>query len=136
MNPPSAVGKSSRKASSHRGVRAPTAAPAVVGVEAAFAEVVGLIHAARQRTAQAVNTELIDLYWRIGQFLHLRIEADGWAQGTVVQLAAYVARREPGQRGFSAQSFSRAAICCSRVRDITTSLRNVEGEGKLGAGNL
>jgi hypothetical protein len=30
--------------------------------EPAFAEVVKLIHAARQRVYQAVNTELIDLY--------------------------------------------------------------------------
>ncbi len=57
-------------------------------VESAFAEVVQLIHAARQRAMQAVNTELIDLYWRIGAYLHHKIEADGWAKGTVVQLAA------------------------------------------------
>ena len=99
--PPGARRRAVREALSGEG------ATAGVGVEAAFVEVVGLIHAARQRTAQAVNTELIDLYWRIGQFLHLRIEADGWAQGTVVQLAAYIARREPGQRGFSAQNLWR-----------------------------
>lgn len=86
-----------------------TRAAADVGapIEMVFGEVVGLIHAARQRSAQAVNTELIDLYWRIGQFLHHRIEADGWAQGTVLQLAAYIGRREPGMRGFSAQNLWR-----------------------------
>ena len=36
-------------------------------VEAAFAEVVGLIEQARQRAYQAVNTELVGLYWQIGQ---------------------------------------------------------------------
>ena len=75
--------------------------------ETAFAEVVGLIRAARQRSAQAVNTVVVDLYWHIGQYLHHTIEADGWAKGTVVQLAAYVARREPGKRGFSAQNLWR-----------------------------
>ena len=75
--------------------------------ETAFAEVVGLIRAARQRAAQAVNTAVVDLYWHIGQYLHHKIEADGWAKGTVVQLAAYVARREPGKRGFSAQNLWR-----------------------------
>ena len=39
-----------------------------VTIEVAFAEVVGLIHAARQRAAQVVNTQLTDLYWRIGQY--------------------------------------------------------------------
>ena len=73
----------------------------------AFAEVVGLIRAARQRSAQAVNTVVVDLYWHIGQYLHHKIEADGWAKGTVVQLAGYVSRREPGKRGFSAQNLWR-----------------------------
>jgi len=75
--------------------------------ETAFAEIVGLIRAARQRAAHAVNTAVVDLYWHIGQYLHHKIEADGWAKGTVVQLAAYVARREPGRRGFSAQNLWR-----------------------------
>ena len=75
--------------------------------EAAFAEVVGLIQTARGRTLQAVNTEMIDLYWRIGDYLHHKIEADGWAKGTVVQLAAYIAQREPGRRGFSPQNLWR-----------------------------
>ena len=76
-------------------------------IEPAFANVVGLIRAARQRATQAVNTGVIDLYWHIGQYLHHRIEADGWAKGTVVQLAAYIAQREPGKRGFSAQNLWR-----------------------------
>jgi len=77
-------------------------ASADASVEAAFSEVVNLIRAARQRAAQVVNTEVIDLYWRIGQYLHHKIEADGWAKGTVVQLAAYIAKR-----GFSSQNLWR-----------------------------
>ena len=76
-------------------------------VEAAFAEVVDLIQTARQRSAQAVNSAMIDLYWRVGEYIHHKIEADGWAKGTVLQLAAYVARRVPGRRGFSAQNLWR-----------------------------
>jgi predicted nuclease of restriction endonuclease-like (RecB) superfamily len=69
--------------------------------------VVQLIQAARQRVTRAANAEVIELYWRIGQYLHQRIEADGWAKGTVEQLAAYIAQREPGRRGFSAQNLWR-----------------------------
>ena len=76
-------------------------------VEGAFDEIVELIRAARQRAVRAVNTELIDLYWRIGDYLHHKIESDGWAKGTVVQLAAYIAQREPGLRGFSPQNLWR-----------------------------
>lgn len=73
----------------------------------AFGEVVGLIRAARQRAANVVNTVVVDLYWHVGQYLHHKIESDGWAKGTVLQLAAYIARREPGKRGFSAQNLWR-----------------------------
>jgi predicted nuclease of restriction endonuclease-like (RecB) superfamily len=90
--------------------RARTAPAAVISRfpdEDAFAEIVGLIQTARQRSWQAVNTELIDLYWRIGEYLHQKIESDGWGRGTVVQLAAYIARREPGLRGLSSQNLWR-----------------------------
>jgi predicted nuclease of restriction endonuclease-like (RecB) superfamily len=80
---------------------------AVAPVEAAFDEIVELIRAARQQAARAVNTELIELYWRIGAYLHRKSESDGWAKGTVVQLAAYIAQREPGMRGFSPQNLWR-----------------------------
>jgi predicted nuclease of restriction endonuclease-like (RecB) superfamily len=76
-------------------------------VEVAFDEVVELIRAARHQAARAVNTGLIELYWRIGDYLHHKIESDGWAKGTVVGLAAHIARREPGQRGFSPQNLWR-----------------------------
>jgi len=75
--------------------------------QGSFDEVVNLIQSARQRALAAVNTELIDLYWRIGDYLHQKIESDGWAKGTVVQLAAYIAKREPGMRGFSPQNLWR-----------------------------
>lgn len=81
------------------------AAPAPM--DADFAKVVKLIHTSRQQALRAVNTELIDLYWRIGEYLHHKIEADGWAKGTVVQLAGYIAQREPGLRGFSPQNLWR-----------------------------
>ena len=79
----------------------------VAPVERAFEEIVELIRAARQRVARAVNTALIELYWRIGDYLHRQIESDGWAKSTVVQLAAHIAQREPGLRGFSPQNLWR-----------------------------
>lgn len=96
-------------------VKKVVAAPAPM--DAAFAEVVKLIHASRQQALRAVNTELIDLYWRIGEYLHHKIEADGWAKGTVVQLAGYIAQREPGLRGFSPQNLWRMRQFFETYRD-------------------
>jgi len=90
-----------------KSVIGPPRTSGVVPAEAGFTEIVNLIRTARQRAVQEVNTELIDLYWRIGACLHKKIKAEGWAKGTVVQLAAYIAQREPGLRGFSPQNLWR-----------------------------
>ena len=76
-------------------------------VEAAFAEVVGLIEQARQRAYQAVNTELVGLYWQIGQSISAKLAAAEWGEGVVDSLAQHLARKVPGQRGFSAQNLWR-----------------------------
>lgn len=86
---------------------APPAAVVVSPAEGAFDEIVELIRTARRKAARAVNTELIELYWQIGAYLHRKIEFDGWANGTVVQLATDIAQREPGLRGFSPQNLWR-----------------------------
>lgn len=89
----------------------------VVDKEQAFGEVAQLIRSARLRSMQAVNAELIDLYWQIGRYLEAKIASDGWAQGTVVELSSYIARREPGLRGFSAQNLWRMRQFFEAYRD-------------------
>jgi len=72
-----------------------------VGDEAVFSEVVQLIDAAREKAIQAVNTALIDLYWEVGATISRKIEAAEWGDGTVDRLALFIARTQPGIRGFS-----------------------------------
>jgi hypothetical protein len=69
---------------------------ASVTEEAGFAEIVGLIAAARQRAFQAVNTTLIDLYWQVGEYISRKIEAAEWGDSVVPQLAQYIAQTQPG----------------------------------------
>jgi predicted nuclease of restriction endonuclease-like (RecB) superfamily len=69
--------------------------------EVAFSEVVELIAAARERAVRDVNTTLIDLYWKVGEFISRRIESAEWGDGTVDRLALYIAKTQPGVRGFS-----------------------------------
>lgn len=69
--------------------------------ESAFAEVVNLIQAARHKAFQAVNTNLIDLYWHVGEYISRKIENAEWGDGVVDQLAAYLAHTQPGLRGFT-----------------------------------
>lgn len=69
--------------------------------ESAFTEVVNLIQAARHKAFQSVNTTLIDLYWHVGEYISRKIETAEWGDGVVEQLAAYLARTQPGLRGFT-----------------------------------
>ncbi len=82
-------------------------AGAVLPTETAFAEIASIIEQARKRAYQAVNTQLIDLYWTVGEYIHRKIEADGWGKGTVKELSVYIQRRHPGIRGFSPQNIWR-----------------------------
>lgn len=69
--------------------------------EATFSEVVRLIAASRERAFQAVNTELIDLYWQVGATISRKIKAAEWGDGVVERLAAHIAKTQSGLRGFT-----------------------------------
>ena len=76
-------------------------------VETSFAEVVVLIEQARQRAYQAVDSELVGLYWRIGQYISAKLAAAVWGEGVVDRLAQHLARTMPGQRGFTRRNLFR-----------------------------
>ena len=48
----------------------------------AFNDVLNLIESAKQRAYRAANTELIDLYWAIGQYVSHKINTEGWGKNT------------------------------------------------------
>ena len=74
---------------------------------ASFRKVVAMIEAARARAYQAVNTELIELYWRVGGFISRKIAAAGWGKNTVLDLSLFIQARRPGITGFSASNLWR-----------------------------
>lgn len=74
---------------------------AIAPDEARFADVLALIEAARNRAYQAVNTELVTLYWQLGEYISQKIEKAEWGDGVVEELAATLARRYPGVRGYT-----------------------------------
>ncbi len=75
--------------------------------EAAFSEVVQLIAASRERALRDVNTALIDLYWKVGEIISRKIEAAEWGDAVVDRLAQFIARTEPGLRGFTRRNLFR-----------------------------
>lgn len=61
----------------------------------------GRIHAAQQRAALAVNTELIALYWQIGKEILGRQAEQGWGTRVVERLSHDLREAFPDMRGFS-----------------------------------
>lgn len=66
-----------------------------------FAEVVQLIETARQKSYQAVNTALIELYWQVGAYISHKIAAAQWGDAVVKQLANHLALTQPNLKGFT-----------------------------------
>jgi len=84
-----------------------SAVPAATSADEGFDAIVQLIDAARQRAFQAVNTALIELYWQIGAHISRKIAAAEWGDGVVDRLAAHIARKQPGLRGFTRRNLFR-----------------------------
>lgn len=53
---------------------------------------------------QAVNSELVELYWQVGGFISRKIETAAWGEGVVVDLARFIARQHPDIKGFTRRS--------------------------------
>ena len=70
-------------------------------IDPAFAEIRELIQRARQHAVHAVNTELVGLYWQVGEYISRKIAAAEWGDGVVDELARYLARTQPGLKGFT-----------------------------------
>lgn len=66
-----------------------------------FNEVLALIQSARQQAMQAVNTQLIELYWQVGAYISRKLEQAEWGDSVVNQLAEHLAQTQPGLRGFT-----------------------------------
>lgn len=85
----------------------PQAGGGSVAGDARFVDVVVLIESARSRAYQAVNAELVTLYWQLGEYISKKIAAAEWGDGIVDELAAMLARRYPGLRGYTRRNLFR-----------------------------
>lgn len=75
--------------------------------EASFREITDLIQSAKQRAYRAVNTELVNLYWQVGQVISRRVAEEEWGKKTIQALGDYIRKINPGIRGFSASNLWR-----------------------------
>ena len=59
------------------------------------------IHAAQQRAARCVNSELVLLYWQIGRGILERQGREGWGAKVIERLAQDLRNAFPAMKGFS-----------------------------------
>ena len=66
-----------------------------------FTEIIKLIEQSRSNAIRAVNRELINLYWLIGENVSNKIDSSEWGDSVVTELANYIKTIEPNLKGFS-----------------------------------
>jgi predicted nuclease of restriction endonuclease-like (RecB) superfamily len=76
-------------------------------LEKSFVEVVEMIQSAKQTVMQTVNSQLVELYWQVGAYISQKLEQSEWGDAVVQQLADYLARTQPGLRGFTQRNLFR-----------------------------
>lgn len=66
-----------------------------------FSDIIRIIKNSRSNAIKAVNSELINLYWNIGEHINLKVEQSEWGKSVVKELADFIQSTEPELKGFS-----------------------------------
>jgi predicted nuclease of restriction endonuclease-like (RecB) superfamily len=66
-----------------------------------LSKIKGRIRTAQTRAVQAVNAELVRLYWDIGRLIEARQAQEGWGAGVIPRLASDLHNELPELKGFS-----------------------------------
>lgn len=87
-------------------------------LENQFAHVVALIKDARNSALRTVNSALINLYWNIGEYIHVKVNNAEWGQSVVKQLADFLSTQEPHLKGFSDKNLWRMKQFYENYKDF------------------
>ncbi len=72
-----------------------------------FDEILAIIDNARTRALKAVNTELIHMYWNVGQYLSELCTKSKFGDKVIDEAAAYIAQTAPNIKGFNRRGLYR-----------------------------
>lgn len=65
-----------------------------------------------------MNTELVALYWDLGQYISWKIDSAEWGDGVIDELAIDLGRRYPGMRGFARRNLFRMRQFFQTYREL------------------
>ncbi len=60
-----------------------------------------LFKKAQYNALKLINTELINLYWKVGEYIHLKLLSNIWGDRTIDELAEYISKNYPDIKGFT-----------------------------------
>jgi predicted nuclease of restriction endonuclease-like (RecB) superfamily len=66
-----------------------------------FSAIIRIIEQARLNAYTAVNIELINCHWQVGEFISRRVANASWGDKTVQQLAEYIENEYPDLKGYN-----------------------------------
>ncbi len=72
-----------------------------------FDEIISIIDNARTRALKAVNAEMIQMYWNVGEYLSMLCVKSEFGDKVVDKVAAYIAEANPGIKGFNRRGLYR-----------------------------
>ena len=99
-----------------------------------FTDIIQLIKQSRTYAIKAVNAELINLYWNIGEHISKKIEQSEWGDSVVTELANFIQTQEPEIKGFSDKNIWRMKQFYETYKDfpkLSTLLREISWSHNL-----
>lgn len=99
-----------------------------------FSEIVLMIRESHYNAAKAVNTELINLYWNVGQYISKQLASATWGDKTVEELAAFIQKEYSDVKGFNRRGlyrmkqFYETYTSMSFVSSSMTQIQNTNNE--------
>lgn len=99
-----------------------------------FKHIIELIKESRNNAIRAVNSELITLYWNIGEHISAKIEQSEWGDSVVTALAKHIQKNEPEIKGFSDKNLWRMKQFYETYKDfpkLSTVLREISWSHNL-----
>jgi len=99
-----------------------------------FFDIIQLIKQSRTNAIKTVNSELINLYWNIGEFISKKLELAEWGDSVVTELAKYILQNEPDIKGFSDKNLWRMKQFYETYKDfpkLSTLLREISWSHNL-----
>jgi predicted nuclease of restriction endonuclease-like (RecB) superfamily len=99
-----------------------------------FTDIIQLIKQSRTNSIKAVNAELINLFWNIGEYISKKIAQSEWGDSVVAELANFIQTQEPEIKGFSDKNIWRMKQFYETYKDfpkLSTVLREISWSHNL-----